>query len=186
MEHWDRSHGLNANSESFPPQIWQNLQQHNVLQVIVKSLENSFRCKIETEDISSPASGANDKNNHNKKVDLKTKTFSNLTEINEIAHKIFFTQSWKPLRLDLLLLKQLFISSHEIKDPILTISVGDIISTQNSLIDFHDRIMIKDHDEDPIRILLEELGSSKIGATLSKQILNTRINLRISSRLLLT
>lgn len=57
----------------------------------MKSLENSFRCKTEVEDISSPANGANEKTKDKKKVDLKTKTFSTLTEINEIAHKIFFT-----------------------------------------------------------------------------------------------
>ena len=54
MEHWDRTPGVNPGAETFPTLTWQNLQQHNVLQLIVKSLECSFRCKVEGDDMISP------------------------------------------------------------------------------------------------------------------------------------
>jgi len=56
----------------------------------------------------------------------------------------------------------MFITSLDIKDPNLTVDIGDIIYIQNQLIDQADRIYIKDHEEDPIRLLLDALGNTKL------------------------
>lgn len=83
------------------------------------------------------------------------------------------------------MVRQMFITSLDLKDPNLTVEIGDIINIQNQLIDQSDRIQIKDHEDDPIKLLLEELGNTKIPKKLQSHILRQRINLKISARLLL-
>lgn len=56
----------------------------------------------------------------------------------------------------------MFLTSLELKEPNLVIEVNDIVFIQNTLLDHLDRICIKEHEDDPIRLLLDELGNTKL------------------------
>ena len=83
-----------------------------------------------------------------------------------------------------MLVKQMFITSMEEVDPNLTIEVADLIHVHNQLLEHTDRILIRYHIEDPISLLLQELGNKPFPLPPTKP--TPRLNLRISARLLLT
>jgi len=122
------------------------LHQNNTLFQLSKSIES---CLKGTE--------ANDKDIKNEDA-----IFSANPQINEIARKLFLSQAWKPLRFDILLIRQMFLTSLELKEPNLVVEVNDIVFIQNTLLDHLDRICIKEHEDDPIRLLLDELGNTKL------------------------
>lgn len=68
----------------------------------------------------------------------------------------------KAMNFDYLLMKDLFINSMELKNATLNISVKDIIEIYNSLVEKGEIIFIHNHDEDPILLLLNELGKKPI------------------------
>ena len=59
-------------------------------------------------------------------------------EINfrdEIAKVLFYQPGFSPLDLDFLLVKQLFNTSLELSDPVISATVSDIIYIHNTLVD---------------------------------------------------
>ena len=56
----------------------------------------------------------------------------------------------------------MFLHSMEIKEDILTVSINDLIFVYNSLIEKRDIILIADHSDDPIGILLDALGNTPL------------------------
>ena len=71
-----------------------------------------------------------------------------LNEINfreEIAKVLFYQPGFSPLDLDFLLVKQLFTTSLELSDPIMSATVSDIIYIVNTLVDQKSKIAIPGH-----------------------------------------
>lgn len=68
----------------------------------------------------------------------------------------------------------MFITSLETKDPNLVVDVGSIIFVQNKLIEHSDKILLRDGggimEDDPIRILLEEIGNVKMNTKIATHI----------------
>jgi hypothetical protein len=60
-----------------------------------------------------------------------------------------------------MLLRQMFVTSIQLVEPNLTIEVSNLINVYNELLEHADVICLGIH-EDPLRELIEELGSSPI------------------------
>lgn len=95
------------------------------------------------------------------------------------------------LNFDYLLIKDIFINSMELRNPTLTISVNDLITIYNSLVDKGEIIFIQDYqNEDPIYELIEALGNERIEINqnekqfISEEMLEYRLNLEIKIRVL--
>lgn len=67
--------------------------------------------------------------------------------IEEMEKKLFHPQTWKPIRIDIMLVRQMFTTSLELKEPNLVVDVSDITFIQNSLIDHLERICIKENGD---------------------------------------
>ena len=66
------------------------------------------------------------------------------------------------MNFDYLLIKDVFVNSMEMKNPSLTISVNDIITVYNNLVEKNIMIFIPGHEDDPLSLLVEELGGKVI------------------------
>lgn len=118
----------------------------------------------------------------------KATNVQDLSEINfreEIAKGLFYQPSYKPLDLDFLLVRQLFSTSLDIADPVMSATVSDIIYIYNELVEKKTRIAIAGHPNDPIAMLINDLGNKPIASRFPRETLRARINLRISCRFLI-
>jgi hypothetical protein len=68
----------------------------------------------------------------------------------------------KVINFDYMFLRDLFLNSMEMKNSNLTISISDLIMVYNNLIEFSDVILIPNHNEDPLGLLLSALGNVPI------------------------
>ena len=99
--------------------------------------------------------------------------------------------NFQPFKFDYILVKDLFINSMEIKNSNLNISVNDLIFIYNNLVEKGEIIFITNHKEDPISILVNELGNTPIEVKqnekqfISEDILEFKINLEIRQRILI-
>lgn len=71
------------------------------------------------------------------------------------------------------------------KDPTVTVAVGDLIFVYNQLVKLGKRIAVADEDKDPIGILINALGNEPIAIQLPVESLRQRLNLVISCRFLI-
>lgn len=90
-----------------------------------------------------------------------------------------------------MLTRDMFLDSIELREGLLTIRVNDLIMVFNNLIEKADIILPSNHEEDPIRLLLDALGKKRIEIKkgerqiISDEVLELRINLEIKARSLL-
>ncbi len=70
--------------------------------------------------------------------------------------------NYLPMNFQYILVKDLFIHSMEFKNANLNISVQDLIFIYNNLVEKGEIIFNQNHPEDPINMLIQELGNSVI------------------------
>jgi len=61
-----------------------------------------------------------------------------------------------------LVLRDLFLNSMEIRESSLTITIEDLIFVYNNLVEKSDILLIAEHEDDPIGLLLDALGNKVI------------------------
>jgi hypothetical protein len=89
-----------------------------------------------------------------------------------------------------LVLRDLFLNSMEIRESSLTITIEDLIFVYNNLVEKSDILLIAEHEDDPIEMLLDALGNKVIQVQrnerqlISPEVLKFRMNLEIRCRLL--
>lgn len=95
-----------------------------------------------------------------------------------------------PLMFDYLLVKDVFLNSMCFENPILSLSVRDLIYVYNNLVEKKEAILFKDFQEDPIGIVIDELGGTLIQekqgdrVLISDTIMDYRLNIEIKTRIL--
>lgn len=117
----------------------------------------------------------------------KSTNVQDLSDLNfreEIAKGLFYQPSYKPLDLDFLLVKQLFSTSLDVADPIMSATVSDIIYIYNELVEKKTRVAITGHPNDPISMLINDLGNKPINSRFPTETLRARINLKVGCRFL--
>lgn len=99
--------------------------------------------------------------------------------------------NYQPFNFDYILVKDLFINSMEFKNANLSISINDLIFIYNSLVEKGEIIFIQNYEEDPIAMLVQELGNAPIEVKqnekqfISEELLDCKLNLEIRHRLLI-
>ena len=119
----------------------------------------------------------------NKSANVQDRSEINFRE--EIAKGLFYQPSYKPLDLDFLLVRQLFSTSLDVADPVMSATVSDIIYIYNELVEKKGAITDGKHGDDPIAMLINDLGNKPIASRFPTETLRARINLRISCRFLI-
>jgi len=59
-------------------------------------------------------------------------------------------------------MKDVFLNSMHFESPILSLSVRDLIFVYNNLVEKREQILFKDFPEDPVGIIIDELGGTFI------------------------
>ena len=99
-----------------------------------------------------------------------------------ISKALFKDNKYKPLNFDYLLIKQLFVTSMMPTDPIISISLGDIVHIYNTLVANKEMRWIETSNRDfkePISLLRKELGDKPINlGSAHERMMNLRIKVR--------
>ena len=87
------------------------------------------------------------------------------------------------------LVYQMFTTSCELEESSLTLSLAELIYTYNFIVENFAKVCLLKEPEvsnDPLRLIVQELGQTTIEIKLSNEILNACINLRINCKLLVS
>lgn len=108
----------------------------------------------------------------------------NINYREDIAKSLFVQGNFKPLDLEFVLVQQLFDTCSEVTNPILSVTVSDIVYIYNQLVTNSEQICLNNFAADPLRIFIQELGGGQIKLQLPKEALRLRINLQLACRFL--
>lgn len=117
---------------------------------------------------------------------LQLRSLMSINYRGDISRILFVENNFKPIDLEFVLVQQLFATCSEVTNPILSVTVSDIVYVFNQLVTNTDQICLKNFPQDPIRILIRELGGAPIKLLLQKEELRMRINLQLACRFLYT
>lgn len=101
-----------------------------------------------------------------------------------MAQSLFTQNNYKPFDLEFVLVQQLFGSCTEITNATMAASVQDIIYVYNSILEDMELICQSEFSNDPLRVLVRQLGDQPITQAVKEENLRMRINLQINCRLL--